>query len=128
MLQQDEPDDYVIGTGQAHTVSEFVGTAFACAGLDWHNHVEIDARYFRPAEVDHLVADASKARRLLGWEPRVTFGELVGIMVHADLCELDRTLKGGVSALSARFSTNGEKLYGKPPARVNASWRAHGAD
>jgi len=128
MLQQDDPDDYVIGTGEAHSVGEFVEMAFACAGLDWHDHVEIDARYFRPAEVDYLLADASKARRLLGWEPQVTFAELVGIMVRADLCELERTLKGGVSALSARFSTNGGNSYGKPPARVNASWRTHAAD
>jgi hypothetical protein len=77
--------------------------------------------YFRPAEVDHLLADPSKARRLLDWEPHVTFSELVNIMVHADLRELERTLKGGVPALSARFSTNGAKLYSMPPARVIAS-------
>jgi len=128
MLQQDEPDDYVIGTGEAHSVGEFVETAFACAGLDWHDHVEIDARYFRPAEVDNLLADASKARRVLGWEPCVTFSELVRIMVHADLCELERTLKGGVPALSARFSTSEEQPYGGPLARVNCSRRTHAAD
>src|SRR5580704_17664308 len=121
MLQQDEPDDYVIGTGEAHSVGEFVETAFAFAGLDWHDHVEIDARYFRPAEVDHLLADPSKARRMLGWEPRVAFSELVNIMVDDDLRELKRTLNGGVPALSARFSTNGAPFYSLPPARVSAS-------
>jgi len=85
MLQQDEADDYVIGTGEAHSVKEFVETAFAYAGLDWHTRVEIDPRYFRPTEVDFLQADASKAQKQLGWEPQVGFHELVAIMVDADM-------------------------------------------
>jgi GDPmannose 4,6-dehydratase len=85
MLQQDRPDDYVIGTGASHTVKEFAQQAFAYAGLDWREHVEIDPRYFRPTEVDHLRADISKAKKKLGWEPKVKFHELVKIMVDADL-------------------------------------------
>jgi GDPmannose 4,6-dehydratase len=99
MLQQEIPDDFAIGTGEAHTVREFVELAFAYADLDWRDHVEIDARYFRPAEVDYLCADASKARSVLRWEPTVTFQELVRIMVDADCAEVDRQLAGGISAL-----------------------------
>ena len=85
MLQQDEPGDYVLGTGVAPTMREFVGEAFGYAGLDWHEHVEIDPRYFRPTEVDYLQADASKARRLLGWDPKITYRDLARIMVDADM-------------------------------------------
>ena len=85
MLQQDQPSDYVIGTGEAHSVEEFVQEAFGYIGLDWHGYVETDARYFRPTEADFLQADAGKARVELGWQPRVTFSELVRIMVDADL-------------------------------------------
>lgn len=86
MLQQQEPDDYVIGTGESHSVSEFVQTAFARAGIpDWKHYVEIDQRYFRPTEVVHLLADASKAREKLGWIPKTKFNDLVNIMVDADL-------------------------------------------
>jgi len=99
MLQQDTPDDYVIGTGEAHSVSEFAEAAFTHAGLDWHKFVEIDPRYYRPAEVDYLCADFSKARRVLGWQPRVGFQELVRMMVDADTAAMERALKGGVEAL-----------------------------
>jgi GDPmannose 4,6-dehydratase len=99
MLQQDHADDYVIGTGESHSVQEFVDAAFAHAGLDWREHVRIDSRYFRPAEVDNLRADAGKARKLLGWEARVGFRELVRMMVDADLTDLRRRLKGGAAAL-----------------------------
>ncbi|MBU1628446.1 GDP-mannose 4,6-dehydratase [bacterium] len=85
MLQQDKPDDYVIGTGESHTVEEFVEQAFSYIGLDWKQYVEIDHKYFRPTEVDHLQADISKARKVLGWEPKVNFKELIRIMVDADL-------------------------------------------
>ena len=85
MLQQDEPDDYVIATGETHSVREFLEEAFSYAGLDWRGHVEIDPKYYRPAEVDLLVGDASKAKRKLGWESRTTFKELVRLMVDADL-------------------------------------------
>jgi GDPmannose 4,6-dehydratase len=99
MLQQDEPQDFVIGTGEAHSVREFAEAAFAAADLDWRDHVEVDPRYFRPAEVDYLLADASKARRVLGWEPSVSFDELVRMMVDSDLAALERNLVGGVAAL-----------------------------
>jgi len=87
MLQQDEPDDYVIATGETHSVHEFVEIAFGLVGLDWSDHVEIDARYYRPTEVDELLGDASKAKRVLGWSPRTTFRDLVRIMLEADLWE-----------------------------------------
>ena len=84
MLQLDEPDDFVLATGEAHSVEEFLEAAFSHAGLDWHDYVEIDERYFRPAEVDLLVGDYSKAKAKLGWEPTVRFRELVHMMVEAD--------------------------------------------
>jgi GDPmannose 4,6-dehydratase len=95
MLQQDEPRDYVIGTGEAHSVREFLQLAFDYAGLDLRNHVTIDQRYCRPAEVDHLRANAAKAREMLGWQPTVTFPELVRLMLEADLNLVDRKLDGG---------------------------------
>ena len=91
MLQQDEPDDFVVATGEAHAVSEFVELAFASVGIDdWESYVRIDPRFFRPAEVDILVGDATKARTTLGWEPKVSFGELVAMMVAHDL-ELEKS-------------------------------------
>ncbi|MCG3160450.1 MAG: GDP-mannose 4,6-dehydratase [Acidobacteria bacterium] len=90
MLQQDEPDDYVIATGETHSVREFLDEAFGCLDLDWKQFVEIDPRYFRPAEVDLLIGDASKARRELGWEPKITFKELARTMVEADLADLKK--------------------------------------
>jgi GDPmannose 4,6-dehydratase len=88
MLQQDEPDDFVIATGETHTVRELCETAFGHLGLDWQEHVEIDPRYFRPTEVDLLIGDSSKAKQKLGWQPKVAFAELVRIMVEADLADL----------------------------------------
>jgi len=85
MLQQETPQDLVIATGEAHSVREFLEEAFAYVGLDWQDYVDIDPRYFRPTEVDFLLGDASKARKALGWQPRVSFGELVRLMVDADL-------------------------------------------
>jgi GDPmannose 4,6-dehydratase len=85
MLQHEHPDDYVIATGEVHSVREFVELAFAAADLDWRRHVEIDPRYFRPTEVDALRGDPSKARQILGWQSRVSFAELVGMMVAHDL-------------------------------------------
>jgi GDPmannose 4,6-dehydratase len=87
MLQQDEPDDYVIATGETYSVREFLDEAFGYLDLDWKEYVEIDPRYYRPAEVDLLIGDASKARRRLGWEPKVTFKQLVRMMVDADLAD-----------------------------------------
>jgi GDPmannose 4,6-dehydratase len=85
MLQQDTPDDYVVATGETHTVQEFLEVAFARAGLDAKKHVAFDQRYLRPAEVDLLIGDASKAKRKLGWEPKVKFKRLAEIMVDADI-------------------------------------------
>jgi GDPmannose 4,6-dehydratase len=88
MLQADQPDDYVLATNETHTVKEFVEVAFAHAGLDWQQYVKYDARYERPAEVDLLIGDPAKAKKQLGWEPRVCFKELVQIMVDADVAGL----------------------------------------
>lgn len=85
MLQADQPDDYVLATNETHTVQEFAEVAFAHVGLDWKKHVKYDKRYERPAEVDLLIGDPAKAKRQLGWEPKVRFPELVQIMVDADL-------------------------------------------
>lgn len=85
MLQQNKPDDYVIATGKTHSVREFLDLAFDTVGLDWKKFVEIDPRYFRPAEVDRLCGDASKAKRILGCKPKVSFEELVAMMIHADM-------------------------------------------
>jgi GDPmannose 4,6-dehydratase len=86
MLQQPEPDDYVVATGQTHSVRDFVTAAFAHVGIaDWERYVEIDPQLFRPAEVDHLIGDATRARERLGWRPTVTFDELVRMMVESDL-------------------------------------------
>ena len=85
MLQQDEPDDYVVGTGRTHSVRELCEVAFGYLDLDWRDHVVMDPRFLRPADVDFLVADAAKARTKLGWEPAVTFEELIQMMVDADL-------------------------------------------
>jgi GDPmannose 4,6-dehydratase len=85
MLQQDRADDFVIATGEAHSVREFLEEAFGVVALNWKEHVEIDRRYFRPTEVDCLIGDATKARERLGWEPRVRFKDLIKIMVQADL-------------------------------------------
>ncbi|MCD6307840.1 MAG: GDP-mannose 4,6-dehydratase [Candidatus Latescibacteria bacterium] len=97
MLQQDAPGDYVAATGETHSVREFLDEAFGHLDLDWRDHVKVDSRYYRPAEVDILVGDASKARRDLGWEPKVSFRELVRMMVDADMriAEKERLLSGG---------------------------------
>lgn len=85
MLQQDSPDDYVIATGETHSVREFLDEVFCYLNLDWHEYVEIDPRYLRPTEVDILQGDASKAKKVLGWEPKVSFKELVKMMTDADM-------------------------------------------
>jgi GDPmannose 4,6-dehydratase len=107
MLQEEKPGDYVVGTGEAHTVRDFVALAFAHADLDWKEYVEIDPRYFRPAEADSLCADASKARRMLGWEPTVTFAELVRIMVDADIREVESRINGSLEALRNAVAAEG---------------------
>jgi GDPmannose 4,6-dehydratase len=85
MLQQEAPDDYVVATGEQHSVQEFVEEAFGRLDLDWREYVKIDPRYYRPAEVETLLGDASKARRVLGWEPKISFKELVRLMVESDM-------------------------------------------
>jgi GDPmannose 4,6-dehydratase len=102
MLQQDKADDYVIASGVSHSVHELVEIAFGHAGLDWQKYVRTDPSLIRPAEVDHLIGDASKARTVLGWEPKVNFRELIGMMVDADLARLDA---------------------GRPVAAVGRNWR-----
>jgi len=101
MLQQDQPDDYVIATGETHRVREFLQVAFDHAGLDWKKHVSIDPRYYRPTEVDLLLGDASKARKQLGWRPSTGFVELVHMMVDADLCAEEERC-GRRAALAAK--------------------------
>jgi GDPmannose 4,6-dehydratase len=88
ILQAEQPDDYVLATNETHTVKEFVEEAFSHVGRDWQEHVKYDARYERPAEVDLLIGDPAKAKKQLGWEPKVRFKELVQIMVDADLASL----------------------------------------
>ncbi|MGH9502878.1 MAG: GDP-mannose 4,6-dehydratase [Terriglobales bacterium] len=99
ILQQDAPDDFVIGTGETHSVLEFVEEAFTYAGLDWKKHVKISDRYLRPLEVDVLVADPRKARTKLEWEPQIAFGDLVAIMVDADVQAVGLTPKGRGEAI-----------------------------
>ncbi|MFP8906190.1 MULTISPECIES: GDP-mannose 4,6-dehydratase [Streptomyces] len=94
MLQRDEPDDYVVATGVAATVRDFLTAAFGAAGLDWERHVRFDPKYERPTEVDALIGDASKARKLLDWAPKVHYGELARIMVEADVAQLEAELSG----------------------------------
>lgn len=116
MLQQDEPRDYVLGTGECHSVQEFLEEAFGYAGLDWEDYVKIDPRYFRPTEVELLVADSTKARQRLGWNPKITFKELVRIMVDADMKASGLTPVGegeailatsGLKAIDTASTSNG---------------------
>ena len=104
MLQQKEPDDYIIATAQTHSIREFLDLAFAQVGLDWNQYVEIDPRYFRPSEVDSLQGDSSKARKDLGWKPKITIEELVAMMIATDwkLAKqekllVDNGIKAGIS-------------------------------
>jgi GDPmannose 4,6-dehydratase len=98
MLQQDEPRDYVVATGKTHSVQDLVATAFEHAGLDWREHVVLDERFMRPAEVDLLIGDPAKAREELGWEPEVDFAELVKMMVDADMERLPRAAPSTLTA------------------------------
>ncbi len=103
MLQQDEPDDYVVATGETHSVREFCEATFAALDLDWKQYVEFDQRYMRPAEVDLLLGDPTKAREKLGWEPKVTFDQLVRMMVDADMeiARREKTLRDAGHAMPA---------------------------
>lgn len=106
MLQQDAPDDYVLGTGEAHSVKEFVEEAFGYVGLDWQKYVKIDSRYLRPLETEALIADASKARKKLSWKPRIKFKNLVKIMVDLDVEALGMQPPGKGKAICARCGFN----------------------
>jgi GDPmannose 4,6-dehydratase len=104
MLQRDTPDDYVIGTGETHSVNEFMDEVFTYVGLDVEEHVKFDSKYSRPTDVDILTADASKAKRILGWKPKIKFRELVKIMADADLRASGETPPGvGDDILRKRF-------------------------
>lgn len=96
MLQQDKPDDYVIATNETHSIREFLDVAFGHVGLDWNEYVEIDPKYYRPAEVDLLIGDPAKAKKQLGWEPKTTFEGLTKLMVDADIALLEEQMKGVV--------------------------------
>ncbi len=101
MLQQDQADDYVIATGESHSVRELVELSFGHVGLDWEKHVKLDPRFLRPAEVDHLVGDSAKARKALGWTPEVDFPSLVRMMVDADMARLS-SARGTHEGVEAR--------------------------
>jgi GDPmannose 4,6-dehydratase len=103
MLQQDEPDDYVLATNETHSIREFLDIAFNYVNLDWHDYVEFDPRYLRPAEVDILIGDSTKARQKLGWQPSLTFEELVILMVEADLKGLGLSSPKGQSIKDHAF-------------------------
>jgi GDPmannose 4,6-dehydratase len=105
MLQQDVPEDYVIGTGEGHTVRDFCRLAFGHVGLEWEPFVQVDPRYFRPTDVDALVADATKARTRLGWKPTISFAELVTSMVEADLA------REGLTVHDARYRVAGGEVH-----------------
>jgi GDPmannose 4,6-dehydratase len=100
MMQADEPEDFVIATGETHSVREFLDEAFGLLDIDWQKHVDIDPRYYRPTEVDLLLGDASKAREKLGWEPKVSFKELVRLMVEHDM-EMARAEQAALAAKDA---------------------------
>lgn len=112
MLQQDKPDDYVIATGETHSVKEFLDLAFGYVNLDWQNYVEFDDRYLRPAEVELLIGDPTKAQQKLGWKPSVTFKELVALMVEADLNALGHTSPNGDGHQNEDIATIRQALVG----------------
>ena len=97
MLQHDKPDDYVVATGETYSIRQFLDKAFEYVNLDWHQYVEFDERYLRPAEVELLIGDSTKARKNLGWEPSVTFEELVHLMVDSDVKAFEEQLRGSAN-------------------------------
>jgi GDPmannose 4,6-dehydratase len=108
MLQESSPDDYVVATGESYSVRDFLEESFGRSGLDWRQYVEMDSRYMRPAEVDYLLGDSSKARRALGWKPKVSFQGLVGMMVDHDLeqARQERTLVDAGHSIALRGASN----------------------
>jgi GDPmannose 4,6-dehydratase len=127
ILQQLEPDDYVLATGKTHSVQELLEVAFGAVGLDWKNYVEIDPKLIRPAEVDFLCGDATKAREKLGWEPEVSFEELIKMMVEADLEGLQKAENGIAFAASLR-SENGNGSAKAESRLANAAEAPRGGD
>ncbi len=127
MLQQNEPDDYVIGTGESHSVREFLDEAFGYVGLDWKDFVEIDPKYFRPTEVEYLLSDPKKAKEKLNWKPRVTFKELVKIMVDYDLMWAGLEPVGeGLEILEKKgfgWTSHANSLYGRVERERLRKWR-----
>jgi GDPmannose 4,6-dehydratase len=121
MLQQPRPDDYVIGTGRAHSVREFLSEAFGLVGLDYRKYVEVDPRYFRPTEVDHLLSDPSRAAERLGWRARVDFAALVRMMVESDI-EREKSIQAGKKPRIVTLAEEREKWREGPGSRV----RGHG--
>ncbi len=112
MLQQEQPDDYVVATGETHSVHEFLDIAFGRVNLDWKNYIEFDERYLRPAEVDLLIGDPAKAKKQLNWEPSVTFEELVHLMVDADLHALGISTSGNEQPKVEDYATIRQSLIG----------------
>jgi GDPmannose 4,6-dehydratase len=110
ILRQSEPDDYVLATGHVHSVRDLLEVAFSAAGLDWREHVEIDPKLIRPAEVDHLCGDATKAREKLGWTPRTSFEEMIAMMVEADLAQLQKADSSALSKPVARYAGSSEQF------------------
>ena len=115
ILQNDEPDDYIIATNEAHTVKEFVEKAFAVVGLDWQKYVKVDKRFLRPLDVNFLQGDYSKARQKIGWEPKVKFDQLVEIMVNEDLNRWQRWLKGERFPWDAPNYPHGDGIISRMP-------------
>jgi GDPmannose 4,6-dehydratase len=113
MLQQPEPDDYVLATGQAHSVRELLEVAFGAVGLDWEEYVEVDPKLMRPAEVEYLCGDATKAREKLGWEPKVGFEQLIKMMVEADLEAVQKAENSLAFAASLRNENGNGSLRGE---------------
>ncbi len=113
MMQQKEPDDYVIATGETHSVKEFAEKAFEVAGLDWQEYVKVDKRFFRPLEASYLRGDSTKARKKLGWRPRVKFNELVKIMVEEDLKRWERWLNGERFPWDAPYYPNENRILSR---------------
>jgi GDPmannose 4,6-dehydratase len=123
ILQQDRPEDFVIGTGEAHSIREFLEEAFGYAGMDYREHVATDPKYFRPTEVDHLHSDPSKARETLGWVPKVKYRELVRIMVDADLELAGLPCPGEGKAIVADLFPDGWHHWGGVVASMESGVR-----
>jgi GDPmannose 4,6-dehydratase len=127
MLQQPEPDDYVLATGQAHSIRELLEVAFGAVGLDWEEYVEVDPKLMRPAEVEHLCGDASKAREKLRWEPKVGFEQLIKMMVEADLEAVQKAEKSLAFAASLR-NENGNRSLRRENIRAKSAAAPGSAD